>query len=110
MLVVISGVTYKSQWVPFEVGYGHAAILDKTSNSLTRKEKIKLSILTLKDISEIELPQFMQVENIIRGTQSLNQYISEISNKDEKSMITESRIFSHSKSNHPLDTILNWKL
>ena len=52
----------------------------------------------------------MQVGNIIRGTKSLNSYISTISNKLEKSMINESKMFSHTKSNHPLDKVLNWEL
>ena len=104
MLVVVSEKTYKSQWVPFEVGYGHSSLVDDTN------DKLKLSILTLKDLSEKDLPEFMQVCNIIRGTKSLNQYISNISNKHEKSMINETRLFSHSTRNHPLDNILNWKL
>lgn len=104
MLVVVSEKTYKSQWVPFEVGYGHSSLVDGTS------DRLKLSILTLKDLSEKDLPTFMQVGNIIRGTKSLNKYISDISNKLEKSMINESRLFSHSKEKHPLDNVLNWQL
>src|SRR5690606_14807118 len=79
MLVVVSEKTYKSQWVPFEVGYGHAAIVDKFMEEGKHDDKIKLSILTLKNISEKILPDFMQVGNIIRGTKSLNEYISAIS-------------------------------
>jgi hypothetical protein len=55
MLVVVSEKTYKSQWVPFEVGYGHSSLVDGTN------DKLKLSILTLKDLSEKDLPIFMQV-------------------------------------------------
>lgn len=104
MLVVVSEKTYKSQWVPFEVGYGHSSLVDGSS------DKLKLSILTLKDLSEKDLPTFMQVGNIIRGTKSLNKYISDISNKLEKSMINETKLFSHSKEKHPLDNVLNWQL
>ncbi len=110
MLVVVSEKTYKSQWVPFEVGYGHAAILDKSLESDIREDKIKLSILTLKDISEKELPSFMQTGNIVRGTKSLNEYISKIANRPEESMINETRMFSNSNLQHPLDNVLNWKL
>jgi hypothetical protein len=106
MLVVVSEKTYKSQWVPFEVGYGHSKIIEGTTNP----DNSKLSILTLKDIAEKELPTFMQVGNIVRGTKSLNSCISTISNKLEKSLINESRMFSHTEGNHPLDNILNWKL
>lgn len=104
MLVVVSEKTYKSQWVPFEVGYGHSSLVDRTN------DKLKLSILTLKDLSKKDLPTFMQVGNILRGTKSLNRYISQVSNKLEKSMIRETRLFSHSKENHPLDNVLNWEL
>ncbi|GEM_PF-262841 len=106
MLVVISEKTYHSQWVPFEVGYGQAAIIDNQTNT----DKLKLSVLTLKDISEKSLPDFLQIAYIIKGTKSLNEYISKISNKLEKSMINESRIFSNSQFQHPLDNVLNWKL
>jgi hypothetical protein len=106
MLVVISERTYRSQWVPFEVGYGQAAIIDNQINI----DKLKLSVLTLRDISEATLPDFLQIAYIIKGTKSLNEYISKISNRIEKSMIEESRIFSNSQPQHPLDSVLNWKL
>lgn len=110
MLVVISEKTYQSQWVPFEVGYGHAAILDKDDLQNTQKNKIKLAILTLKDISDSALPDYLQVGYIIRGTKSINEYISKISGKSESGMINETRIFSNTKSYHPLDNVLNWSL
>lgn len=110
MLVVVSEKTYKSQWVPFEVGYGHSAILDKDLKKDEKPDRIKLSILTLKDISEKSLPDYMQVGHIIRGTKSLNDYISKITNRLEKSLINETRIFSASKMQHPLDNVLNWQL
>lgn len=110
MLVVVSEKTYKSQWVPFEVGYGHSAILDKGLKKDEKPDRIKLSILTLKDISERSLPDYMQVGNIIRGTKSLNSYISKITNRMEKSLINEKLVFSASNLKHPLDDVLNWKL
>ncbi|GMQ29765.1 toll/interleukin-1 receptor domain-containing protein [Algoriphagus confluentis] len=106
MLIVISERTNHSQWVPFEVGYGQAAIIDNQ----IKTDKLKLSVLTLKDISEKTLPDFLQIAYIIKGTKSLNEYISQISNKLEKSMINELRIFSNSQLQHPLDDVLNWKL
>ncbi|MBF8456717.1 toll/interleukin-1 receptor domain-containing protein [Kaistella sp. G5-32] len=110
MLVVISEKTYSSQWVPFEVGYGHATILDKDASENKQKNKIQLAILTLQDISEKTLPDYLQVGYIIRGTKSINEYISEISGKTEGTMINETRIFSNIKSYHPLDNVLNWRL
>lgn len=109
MMVVISEKTATSQWVPFEVGYGHASILDQ-ERLQEEDNKIKLSILTLKDISEKSLPDYLRVGYAVRGTKSLNDFIAKISDNLEKSLIDESRIFSHQKSNHPLDSVLNWKL
>jgi hypothetical protein len=109
MLVVVSEKTYKSLWVPFEVGYGHASILDQDKLDL-ESNKIRLSVLTLKDIAEKTLPDYLQVGYVIKGTKSLNDYISKITNKLEKSLLVENRIFSHSHSIHPLDSILNWEL
>jgi hypothetical protein len=110
MLVVVSEKTYKSHWVPFEIGYGHSAILDKSLEEGIKENRIKLSVLTLKDISEKNLPDYLQVAFIIRGTKSLNDYISQITNKLEKSLINESRLFSNIQMNHPLDDVLNYKL
>ncbi|MFV8391126.1 toll/interleukin-1 receptor domain-containing protein [Flavobacterium sp. LB2P6] len=110
MLVVVSEKTYNSQWVPFEIGYGHSAILDKGLQDGIKENKIKLSVLTLKDISEKNLPDYLQVAFIIRGTKSLNDYISKITNRLEKSLINEIKLFSNTKNNHPLDNVLNYKL
>ncbi|WP_277014967.1 toll/interleukin-1 receptor domain-containing protein [Flavobacterium lindanitolerans] len=109
MMVVVSDQTYRSLWVPFEVGYGHAAILDQEKLQL-EKNRIRLSVLTLKDIAEKTLPDYLQVGYVIKGTKSLNEYISKITNKLEKSLISENLLFSYNKISHPLDTVLNWKL
>lgn len=108
MLVVVSQKTYQSQWVPFEVGYGHAAIIDKDLVLNERQDKFKLSILTLKDIAETTLPSFMQTSNILRGTKSLNSYITQILGRLEKSMINERVLFFASDLSHPLDNVLKW--
>lgn len=110
MLVIVSEKTYRSQWVPFEVGYGHSAILDKGLDEKLKEKKIKLSVLTLKDISEKSLPGYLQVAHIIRGIESLNRYISKISSSLEKTLVLEGRILSSFQSHHPLDDVLNWKL
>jgi hypothetical protein len=109
MMVVVSDKTYKSQWVPFEVGYGHASILDQESLS-SKENRIKLSILTLKDVAEKNLPDYLQVGYVIKGTKSLNEYISKITDRLEKSLISERRVFSNFQGGHPLDNVLNWQL
>ena len=109
MLVVVSEKTYKSLWVPFEVGYGHASILDQDKLNI-ESNKIKLSVLTLKDIAEASLPDYLQVGYIIKGTKSLNTYINKINDRIEKSFINEVRMMSHTELIHPLDNVLNWQL
>ncbi|MGE8535181.1 MAG: toll/interleukin-1 receptor domain-containing protein [Chryseobacterium sp.] len=109
MMVVVSEKTVQSHWVPFEIGYGHASILDQ--NRLTDENNtIKLSVLTLKDIAEKTLPDYLRVGYIIQGTKSLNEYITKISDRLEKSMTNESQIIYHGARKHPLDNILNWQL
>ncbi|MFP3596979.1 toll/interleukin-1 receptor domain-containing protein [Chryseobacterium sp. SIMBA_029] len=109
MLVVVSEKTYKSHWVPFEIGYGHASMVDQ--DDLREDEKtVKLSVLTLKDISQKSLPDYLQVGYLIRGTKSLNTYLSKITNILEKSLVNERRIFSNNNMKHPLDEVLNWQL
>lgn len=109
MIVVVSEKTYKSQWVPFEVGYGHASILNQEKLA-SKEDRIKLSVLTLIDIAEKSLPDYLQVGYVIKGTKSLNEYISKITDRLEKSLINEHRVFSNSQAKHPLDNVLNWQL
>lgn len=109
MMVVVSEKTAGSQWVPFEIGYGHASILDQDKLTI-EDNQIKLSVLILKDLAEKELPDYLKVGHLIKGTKSLNSYISKISNKVEKSMMKESLILPHHNFKHPLDDVLNWKM
>jgi len=110
MMVVVSENTCKSQWVPFEVGYGHAAIIDKFLKQDQNGEKIRLSILTLIDLAEKELPDFMQAGYLIKGTKSLNEFIAKISKDSVDNMVTKNRILLGSRGVHPLDQVLNWRL
>jgi hypothetical protein len=105
MLCVVSEKTYQSHWVPFEVGYGHAELIDRESLPATL---IKLGILTLKDLDGKTVPDFMKVGYLVRGTKSLNKYIAELVGRDEGRMINERLVKSHSVQ-HPLDNYLAWK-
>lgn len=109
MLVVVSEKTYTSQWVPFEIGFGHSAIIDKSFIETGTRDVLKLAVLTLKDLAEKDLPDFMQTSYILRGTKSLNNYISQLTTLRHKS-INEALLPSHTKLSHPLDNILKWDL
>jgi hypothetical protein len=67
MLVVISEKTYCSQWVPFEVGYGQAAIIDNQTNT----DKLKLSVLTLKIFQRKHYLTFYKLLISLRGQNHL---------------------------------------
>lgn len=110
MLCVISEKTYTSAWVPFEVGYGHAAIIDKAMVKDRRADKIKLSVLLLKGLKEEQLPAYMQVGYIIQGTNSLNDYVSKLLKKPKDQIISEGGLISNNAGDHPLDNVLNWQL
>lgn len=95
MLVVISPNTINSKWVPWEVGYGY--------------ENTDLGVLTLKGIKDEGLPDYLKTtKQIIRGTESLNIYLANITGKTVPSMESAALIERYSKSNHPLDDYLDW--
>ncbi len=110
MLCVVSKKTYTSSWVPFEVGYGHAAIIDKAMQEDSRAEKIKLSVLLLKGLEKGQLPAYMQVGYIIQGTKSLNDYASKLLKRDKNLIIREGRLKMYDAYNHPLNEVLNRQL
>lgn len=97
MLVVVSPNTIQSKWVPWEVGYGY--------------DNSALGVLTLKGIQNSDLEAYLQTAPlIIRGTKSLNEYISKIAGSSIYTMEYYGRIKSFSASSHPLDNYLDWGL
>lgn len=96
MLCVFSANTLYSKWVPWEIGYGY----DKTN----------LSVLTLKGITDAQLPEYIKTVPIVRGTKTLNEYISEITGNSLQQMINKRVLLSSSTMSHPLDSYLDWSL
>lgn len=99
ILVIVSAVTFDSPWIPFEIGFGHAAI---------GTQGHRLALLTLKNAADLPLPDFMRTAYDIKGTKSLNVYISSITGLNESLLKSETRIFSHTMFNHVLDDVLKW--
>ena len=66
--------------------------------------------LTLKEISQSVLPEYLQIVPILRGTKSLNNFISNVLKRDESTLINERKLFAVYQSQHPLDSVLNWEL
>lgn len=78
MAVVISEKTYRSEWVPFEVGYGHAAIIDKGMVKDQRVAMQKLIVIILKDLSGKVLPDYLQVGFQIKSIEDFIRYLKNI--------------------------------
>lgn len=94
-LVVVSKNTLYSSWVPWEIGYGY--------------DKTHLGVLTLKGITNASLPDYLKTASIlIRGTKSLNEYLSKLTNNSVSLMESRNFIKSHSVATHPLYNYLDW--
>jgi hypothetical protein len=96
MLCVISPTTIYSKWVPWEIGYGY--------------DKTVIGALTLKGIKAEELPDYIKTVPVVRGTKSLNEYISNITGFSEGYLETKNYIRKHSTMIHSLDNVLDWQL
>lgn len=95
LLVLLSSNALASTWVPWEVGYGyHKNVFG----------------LTLKEVARNTLPEYLQVIPIVRGTKSLNDYISKLTGIGEETMIRDSRLTRYYNSYHPLSGILDQML
>lgn len=97
MLCLVSANTARSWWVPYELGYG-------------KKSEKPLATLKLKDV--MDLPAYLEISEVIRGTQSLNYYLTSVKRGLSKGAPTNSlteSLVRHSASPHPLDTYLDWQ-
>jgi hypothetical protein len=96
VMCIISKDTAYSWWVPYELGFGKC--LGKP-----------LASLKLKDVT---LPAYLEISEIIRGTDSLNKYLTRVRRGLSKAAsvadLTESLLRS-SVPSHPLDSFLNWQ-
>jgi hypothetical protein len=97
MLVIVSENTYKSLWVPFEIGFAY----DKITG---------LKILRHKEIEKDELPAYLKTTEILNGYFSLERFIAEIkaTNKiyEELEKGEKIKFFSEKTSVHPLHKVL----
>lgn len=96
MLCILSNNAMESKWMPWEIGYGY--------------DKTQLYVLTVKELSESILPEYLQIVPILRGTKSLNKFLEKVCGKHEGQMLCENLYVLNSAPNHPLDNYLNWKL
>ena len=96
IMCLVSPATVGSWWVPYELGFA-------------KKSGKPLATLKLK---ETDLPAYLEISEIINGTQSLNRYLTGVKRGLKKSIssgvLTESLI-QHSAMLHPLDRYLDWQ-
>ncbi|MCB9234963.1 MAG: toll/interleukin-1 receptor domain-containing protein [Bacteroidia bacterium] len=76
MLVVISEMTYKSFWVPFEIGYGHARLIERPQ--LGESRDIRIAILLIDQFPKDKLPEYLRVCYALHNLNDLNEYIAQI--------------------------------
>lgn len=96
MLCVISQNTLNSKWVPWEIGYGY--------------DKTQVAALTLKGIQDYQLPDYLKTVTLLRGTRTLNDYISNLVGEYKTKMFTSNRLVNESSYYHPLDNCLDRNL
>lgn len=96
MLCIISKDALRSKWMALEIGYGY--------------DRLFVAGVIIKGLSYSILPEYLQIVPIIRRTNTLNAYISDLANRDENSLIREAKFISASKLYHPLNKIHNRKL
>ncbi|HDR7355151.1 TPA: toll/interleukin-1 receptor domain-containing protein [Bacillus wiedmannii] len=99
MLCIVSEETKNSWWVPYEIGYGK-----KCNNSV--------ATLLLKDVTNI--PSYLKISNLLKGTKSLNNYLQSLSKQKMSDILLEkaasqTKIINYSVMPHPLDSYLKWK-
>lgn len=92
MLCLISPNTLYSKWVPFEVGYGY--------------DITELSILTLKGISNKDLPDYVRIATIVRDIYDIEKLIKR-SGKMTLLEKTGSVDYKYNSLNHPLSGVMD---
>lgn len=91
MLALVSPNTLRSEWVPFEIGYGY--------------DVLTVLALTLKGIGTKDIPDYIKVVPIIRDIYDIDKFAKEKGNK----YLMESRRITKEVGyeNHPLHGIMD---
>lgn len=98
IMCLIGERTAESWWVPYELGYA-------------KKSLKELSALKLK--GNIDLPAYLEIAEVLKGTRSLNAYLEKIVRNHQ---LTKSgpainiSLEACTKTYHPLDSYLDWNI
>lgn len=77
LLALVSSTSYKSYWIPFEIGYSYEKI---GSNQ---------KVLKHKDIGYLSLPDYLRTRTVITGYEEFDKFLQEVYNS--KNVILERR-------------------
>ncbi len=91
MLVLVSPNTLRSEWVPFEIGYGYDAL--------------DVKALTLKGIKSKDIPDYIKAVPIIRDIYDIDQYAKNKGNR----ILMEAQGITRKTADpmHPLSAIMD---
>lgn len=96
IMCLVSQNTIGSWWVPYELGFA------KSAGKQLASFKLK---------GDVALPAFLEIGEVIRGTKSLNEYLTRLRRGLTKSsaIVTLSEgLIQHSAQQHPLDPYVDW--
>jgi len=94
LLCILTDNAMNSMWVPWEIGYAYC-------------QKHNIVSLTDKTWSVKNIPEYLEITKIVRGTESLNNFILNLRGINESQMKREVRYFSANEPYHPLNNYLN---
>ena len=89
MIVIVSASTFRSLWVPFEIGYAYDDMEDN------------LKVLKRKDIEDSALPGYLKTKDILWGVVSLDNFLRQIQPTEN---ILENRIEKSQRAFSQYDT------
>lgn len=102
MLCFVSEKTKNSWWVPYEIGYG-------------KSKEHGIATLLLKDVNNEDIPSYLHISDVLKGTKSLNNYLKNLSDNYKSFMenysqndLTSPNIIEANATPHPLDKYLKW--
>lgn len=96
MIAIISPSTYKSPWVPFEIGYAYD---NKDDN---------LKVLKHRGIDKNSLPSYLKIKELLHGKTSLNNFLTQIKSNNPiyRNVVFENKEKVHSYNSY-IDSPIN---
>lgn len=89
MIVVISENTYKSVWVPFEIGFAY--------------DKMKSNMKLLKHKNQTDIPQYLKVKEMLNNYIELNGFLESIRKSQSINEVKSYSEYNHNPLNEYLD-------